>query len=505
MKRPNPVPACAVFAIALITAACSISGEPWATVKGRVPYLGLGENPQATRYYVAPSGSDESGSGSESAPWRTVAFAESQMAAGDTLVFHGGIYEVEDEGLTLAVSGAGPDAKTTYRARRAGDSYERVIVTGAMVEGRHRPPKVRVKGDYIRVEGLWFGGDWKTADGSAPDGNEFHAYGGGRLDSVREIVNCTFFGFNGVRVGALEYSYWHGNRFVHCGTGTPLGDPPMLYFSGDHGDGMQAQHAIVDANTFVVGRGYAINGWHSWRNFIVTRNFIAGSWGGYIADGVDAEAQGPKGQGREHLVANNIFWNNTGTNAHNGATLIAHATHFVNNVLAGNIIGVAYDEATESYGGHLEDFQVLDNAFYDVWLGYFASDPDASRYVLLDVETDYQTRKRDDYVATLTPGTFNRTEAQVDAAVAAIDVAFSKPVSTLYADSTVEPAFAVIAGLTAPEGSPLHDAGTCWFSNTTTNIGTDIDAPDTPNAFWDAFTARKLRHFNADGDLLLVD
>jgi hypothetical protein len=28
-----------------ILAGCSISGEPWKTVKGTVPYLGLGENP----------------------------------------------------------------------------------------------------------------------------------------------------------------------------------------------------------------------------------------------------------------------------------------------------------------------------------------------------------------------------------------------------------------------------------------------------------------------------
>lgn len=485
-------------------AGCSLSGEPWKTVKGSVPYLGLGENPQATQYFVAPSGSDESGDGSQSAPWNTAEFAQENMAAGDTLVFRAGVYEVNDDGLILAVSGAGPDAKTTYRAHGTVGSYERVIITGPKVNGRHRPPKVRVKGDYIRLEGLWFGGDWQTADGGSPDGNEFHAYGGGRLDSVREVVHCTFFGFNGVRVGALEYSYWHGNRFVRCGTGTPLGDPPMLYFSGDHGEGMQAQHAIVDANTFVVGRGYAINGWHSWRNFIVTRNFIARSWGGYIADGVDAEAQGPKGEGREHLVANNVFWKNTGTNAHNGATLIAHGTHFLNNVLAGNIIGVAYDDATQTYGGHLENFHVLDNAFYDVWLGYFDSDPEASRYVLLDVETDYQTRKRDDYVPVLTPGTFNRTEAEVDAAIAAIEAAFALPVGTLYTDPTVEDAFAVLAGITIPEGSLLHDAGTCWFSGASANIGPDTDAPDTPNEFWDAFTARGLRHFNADGDELLL-
>jgi len=46
---------------------------------------------QAATYYVAPTGSD-SAAGSQTAPWATIAKAQSMAAAGDTVYFRAGTY-----------------------------------------------------------------------------------------------------------------------------------------------------------------------------------------------------------------------------------------------------------------------------------------------------------------------------------------------------------------------------------------------------------------------------
>ncbi len=56
----------------------------------------------ATSYYISPSGSD-SNLGSLASPWKTISFALSHLAAGDTLDLRGGIYY--ESNLTTSVSG----------------------------------------------------------------------------------------------------------------------------------------------------------------------------------------------------------------------------------------------------------------------------------------------------------------------------------------------------------------------------------------------------------------
>lgn len=53
--------------------------------------ISLSATAQAATYYVAPSGND-SAIGSISAPWHTIAKAQSSVAAGDTVFFRGGTY-----------------------------------------------------------------------------------------------------------------------------------------------------------------------------------------------------------------------------------------------------------------------------------------------------------------------------------------------------------------------------------------------------------------------------
>jgi hypothetical protein len=76
----------------------------------------LKQTPQAraaaTTYYVSTSGSDGA-AGSESAPWRTIQHAADTVAAGDTVLVRGGVYE---EAVTVNVSGSAADGMVIFKS-----------------------------------------------------------------------------------------------------------------------------------------------------------------------------------------------------------------------------------------------------------------------------------------------------------------------------------------------------------------------------------------------------
>lgn len=511
-----------------------------------LPELGYGENPDATLWYVDGTSGNDSNNGTISSPLKTIEAAQNKMSAGDTLVLRKGVYIVADNGsaefdLKLNKSGAGPNQKTTYRAHYNTsitnpdpDDYERVILTGPIESGetQHRPPEIEIEGDYIRVEGIWFGGAWfagsnDPVSGDSAKGRELNVYGGGRLDTVREIENCTFFGFNGVRVGALEYSFFRNNRFIRNGKVNLLGDPPPLYFSANHGPKWQATHAIVDKNIFIRGTGYPINGWHSWRNFVVTRNFVAATWGGFITDGPTSEAQGPYGPGKDHLVAHNMFWKVTERNSHNGATLISENLHFLNNILAGKYdnrddepdstnyagtggISVDRNENSGMYYKNLSNFQILDNAYYNLTLGMVDTDDNADRNFTLDVEDDWSTRHNAKKAGTYNPAmktnALSVTDSTIDTLVSDIDTFFATALTTarmttILNDTSIEGKFNQLQSITVPAASVIYQKGDSWYQpGTKVNIGPDTSMPDTPQQIWQEFSERGFYHYNATGE-----
>jgi hypothetical protein len=472
-------------------AAPGTSGSAGAPVRQPGTDTGVEYVIAGTTYYVDGDRGDDANPGTLEKPWQTPSHALSRVSPGDGVVFRAGIYRVGESGLTFGISGESWQKMTVFKAFADANGYERVMFSGEA----DRPPRIRLAGDYIRIEGLWFGGSWMNENGLSELGNEFSAYGGGRLDRGRHVVSCTFFGFNGVRVGALEHSYWHNNRFVRNGTANQFGDPPPLYFSSGHGVG-EVTHAIVDKNLFVTGNGYAINGWHTWRNFIVTRNFITDHWGGFITDGVVSDAKSPAGDGRDHLLANNLFYKNKQEPwSRNGATLIAEHTHFVNNILAYAFINV--DKSDQGWIT-LENFHVAKNAFLEAThtlLSTNANDP--TTYLDL-ASCERCTAGAGQELARY----LGRSESELDAAIGAIRTAFSRPVAELYANAGIEASFRVLSGLAMPDDSPL--AG---FGEPLTGTGAPLNAgPDAGNGFpstmadfWDAFVARGLTEWGSDG------
>jgi len=396
----------------------------------------------ATYYLDVETGSDEN-QGTVDSPWKTIGHAIDAISSGDTVIIRQGIYR--ESLIEFGPSGSGPDQKTIFKAAPG----ERVVFS----TDDDTPTQIRLPHRYIRIEGLWFGGRWE-------DNNEAFILG---IRPGNELINNTFFGYNGSGQGYSEYNIYQGNRFVRCGwIHRPEGsDLHAVYLSGGYTPGKMGQHTIVDNNIFIAGAGYAVHGWHNWRSSIITRNFIAGHNWGLVVDGSD------------HLVANNFFWRQTGLSSGNnfafGPYLAGDRVLFFNNIMGPD--GGIYPLLKDSN-------QYVDNAFLD-------------------------TAPRGENPIILNPGNelndLGISAEELDQTIAALDAAFSQPVADIYKDTSIEPAFAKLK-LAIPKTSPLYRSGVDWFDHgSAINLGPDAPAPESMDDFWDAFHANDLCDWDENG------
>jgi hypothetical protein len=397
------------------------------------------------------------------APWRTVEHAIAGIAPGETVVIAGGLYRIPD-GLLFGPAGRDHATMTTFRAR----SGERVLFTSATGE----PPHGVNFRDYVRLDGLWFGGARTPDVGSecSMENSEIgQAFFVGNTDSEiargKQLVGCTIFGYTGLMLGTSEDMLFEGNRFVLDGRNCYSHG---IYLSGgaDNPDqraaGECSQHMILDSNILVAGEGYALHGYHRPFSGILTRNIVAAFYWGFVWDGTDA------------LVANNLFWKQTGFGGRDplGAQLYGGHSRvvFENNVLGPSspLVGA---EATDA---------IRANAFLEVAaVGAGA--------------------------ITLAPGSepeqLGFAAADFDAAVAALRAAFARPVEEIQADAAIEPLFARLRAA-VPEGSPLRAAGVRWFPGAPAiDIGPASPAPECLEDWWAAFRAADLRDVDRFGRL----
>lgn len=114
----------------------------------------------STVYYVSPSGSD-SAAGTQSAPWKSIAHAQSVAAAGDTVYLRGGTYGYT-AGTTSCASGtATVDAITLSRSGVAGSPInywnypgEKPVFTFSGMTDNCRIKGFDVTGSYLYLRGL---------------------------------------------------------------------------------------------------------------------------------------------------------------------------------------------------------------------------------------------------------------------------------------------------------------------------------------------------------------
>src|ERR1700710_2991899 len=87
---------------------------------GVIIVAAAGSASAASAYYVSPTGSD-SAAGTQAAPWKTIAHAQSVVAAGDTVYFRAGTYSYTAATSSCSSSTATVDAITLNKSGTAGN------------------------------------------------------------------------------------------------------------------------------------------------------------------------------------------------------------------------------------------------------------------------------------------------------------------------------------------------------------------------------------------------
>ena len=272
----------------------------------------LSANAAGASYYVDGTKGIDTNVGTAAKPWKTLQKATATIRSGDTVVIAAGIYRITPgtqwNTACLHFGPAGtPTALTTFKAAAGA----RVIITTT----NGNPVDVTLE-DFVRVDGLWFGGaqDYgvvKGVYGPIDHAISLGATNGAVIGEGKQIVNSTIWGYHsGIISGSTEYALIQNNRMLLNGADSLWHG---IYISGNDnaGTGGASTHIIIDNNTLIGGGGYGIHAWHITHNLIVTRNFVAGhNWGSVL-------------DGSNHLEANNFFWKEKGQKAVNGTVIQA--------------------------------------------------------------------------------------------------------------------------------------------------------------------------------------
>ena len=429
-----------LFLLAIVsTAAAKYSGgtdEPNGPYQSTAADLtAFGETALPQTYYVAPEGLD-SGPGTRAHPWQTIGHAAQTIDSGDTVVVMDGVYRVSDP-LEFGPAGESYARMTTYRSEEGA----RAVFSAA--DGR--PPGVWMA-DYVRVDGLWFGGKWEPPE-------SYGAYigvggGGNPIGRGKQLVHCTMFGYNdGILIGQSENLLIQGNRLVHTGAGSYQHG---IYLSGGYPPGACSNHVIVDDNILIVGEGWAIHGWHNPRSMIITRNFVHSHWGGIVMSG------------SEHVIANNFL-----------ARLDWGATDFYGNtVVVNNVLWKA------EMGGFINANYVAHNAFLE-------AEPRGLAPLVLGSD-------RAEADLGISP-------QEIDDAVAQLAGIFEGSAEAIHQDERIEPLFAKLR-TPIPSTSCLRNAGKAWYQpGRDSNVGPDSNQPASLDTLWYAFREWGLKDWNLQG------
>lgn len=410
-----------------------------------------------TTYYVDGQLGNDSNPGTATAPWQSIEKATTTVQPGDKVLVAAGIYRIPDLILVFEPAGLDSTSMTIFKAKNGG----RVIVTGPNDE----PIQVAVK-DYVHVEGFWFGGISTTPT------KRIISVGGQPIGRGQEVVHNTIFGYNtGVLVGAGEQSLIQDNRFVN--NATDKTSAAIYISSGLASNGALTQHEVVDHNIVIGGAGYGVQGWHAPRNIIYSRNFIASHFWGSAFNGTDS------------LFANNFYWQEKGTPTLPpfGPLIGTYPNTFMNNIFGPHgWINVA------NAGVTFPHLTFANNAFTDEpWPlgigGNTCKTPCGTGGVKLVQGQELQQ--------------LGITTVTLNNAIAALRTSFSQSISAIYADTTIEPNFAIINQMQIPSGSRLYQTGFRWTGQPI-NIGTDAPAPAD---FWAAFDALGFAQWDRFGNL----
>lgn len=442
---------CVLVAAGLLS--FSTTGHLWAL---RIQFSGVKNAeaaPAASTFYVDAVNGNDANPGSAQQPWKTLDKAITSISSGDTVLLQTGIYR--HSSITFGPAGQ-PGALTTFRSAPGA----RPIVTNPS----SYPPSVFLQ-DYVRLDGLWFGGIKDFGQ------NQCFCPGGSPIGRGKEIINNTIFNLTeGLSGGQDQYYLIQGNRFVNNGNGAYQHG---IYIAGgdNGGTGGASQHVIIDSNTLIGGEGWGLHGWHITHDLIYSRNFVTGHFWGGVTDGSD------------HLIAGNFFWKMKGSSLYPawGYMPSSSSTVVLNNVFE-------VDGWLKANSSWVATNLVSNNAFHP---GPY---PDTSSY-----------NPRGSNLVVTSPGQelaeYGISASEMDNAIQSLLTSFSQAPEVLLSDPTIEPKFTKLK-LKLPQTSPLLQKGKDWFGTSPMNIGPDAPVPMTADGFWAAFRRLGLRDWDQMGKLI---
>jgi hypothetical protein len=180
------------------------------------------------------------------------ALAAEAIGPGDTVYLRGGVY-TQSPGTRWYFPSGSSDGNITWSAYED----ERPILN----RENDLPPNLSL-GDYTTLNGIWLGGQWKTA-GVIDDGGfvqytveeEAAGYGGTiAMGLYCTIQNCTFWGYDNVIIeGVGHHNRYTTNHFCRVGRGTKAHG--MYLAAGD----TPIKHNTVANNLFTGGEGLALS------------------------------------------------------------------------------------------------------------------------------------------------------------------------------------------------------------------------------------------------------
>lgn len=406
----------------------------------------VGTTPRAatrTIYFVDGQLGSDSNPGTASQPWQTIEKATTSIQPGSNVIIAAGIYRIPDLILVFEPAGLDANRMTIFKAQKGA----RVIVTGPNDE----PIQVKVN-DYVRVQGLWFGGTSTTPT------RRIISVGGQPIGHSQQMVHNTIFGYNtGILIGAGEKTLIQDNRFVN--NSTDKKSAAIYVSSGLAANGALTQHVIIDHNIVIGGAGYGVQGWHTPRNIIYSRNFIASHFWGSAFNGKDS------------LFANNFYWGELGTSTLPpfGPLIGTYPNTFMNNVFG--------PHGWVNVGNVNVTFPHLifkNNAFTDEhWPQGIGGN---TCKVLCGTGGVRLVQGQELQQLGIDADRLNN-------AIADLQRSFARSISAIYSDSTIEPNFSTIDQMQVPSGSPLYQTGFPW-TGLPINVGTDAPAPAN---FWASF------------------
>lgn len=289
---------------------------------------------QAATYYVATTGNN-SNPGTSSEPWRTVAYAVSQMVAGDTTYVKDGTYNEGSISFRKSGTSTQPIKLLAYPGHAPKIHFIKGLLQGLqLAENSDRiaifnPTNYKLPIGWITIEGF-----------ELENGREgIKIYTGHDITIRRNYIHNNGHGVlgNGTRVLFDRNRFIHNGQFDYCDQGYASA------CNGDHGIYFNGSNVTVTNNIFsdnltsgiqVNGTGRYDSSIHAGPEYVEVNNWV-------IANNTFAYTSHSSGlilwsRIRNVRVENNIFYENRQKN--NGGQAISFAAGFVTHKSSGNQI-----------------------------------------------------------------------------------------------------------------------------------------------------------------------